>query len=186
MPQEPAEESVGPLPRHVVVMGVSGNGKSTTGTWLADELDRIFLEGDDFHPPENIEKMTSGTPLTDEDRRPWLRAVAEEIARLETADQQSVIGCSSLRRVYRDWLRQGYAGLYFLHLHAAYEVLEGRMKRRRKHFMPASLLRSQFETLEPLEPDELGSQVSVLAPPDQVVSAALAALRGAANGPTPG
>jgi gluconokinase len=166
------------LPRHVVLMGVSGNGKTTTGTWLASELDRVFIEGDDFHPPENIAKMSAGVSLDDDDRRPWLAALAAEVARLEAAGQQSVLACSALRRRYRDWLRQGYPELFFILLDARYETILGRMERR-EHFMPPSLLQSQFDTLEPLEEDESGIVVSVEAPPDQVVATALAALAGA-------
>lgn len=172
---EPAQV---PLPRHVVLMGVSGNGKSTTGAWLANELGRVFIEGDDFHPPDNIAKMSSGIPLDDDDRRPWLAALATEVARLEAAGQQSVMACSALRRRYRDWLREGYPGLFFVLLDAPYETLLARMQRR-DHFMPPSLLRSQFDTLEPLEPDEAGVVVSAEAPPDQVVATTLAALTAA-------
>lgn len=166
------------LPRHVVLMGVSGNGKTTTGTWLASELGRVFIEGDDFHPPENIAKMSSGVPLDDSDRRPWLAALAAEVARLEAAGQESVMACSALRRRYRDWLREGYPGMFFILLDAPYATLLERM-RRRQHFMPPSLLQSQFDTLEPLEEDEAGVVVSVEAPPDQVVTMALAAMEAA-------
>lgn len=166
------------LPQHVVVMGVSGNGKTTVGTWLAEELDRVFIEGDDFHPKANIDKMSSGTPLNDDDRRPWLAALAAEVRRLDGEGQGSVMGCSALRRRYRDWLREGYPGLFFVHLDADYDTLLTRMERR-EHFMPPALLRSQFDTLEPLEPDEQGVVIDVHAPPDQVVSTALAALKAA-------
>lgn len=162
-------------PRHIVVMGVSGNGKTTVGTWLATELDRAFIEGDDFHPPENIAKMSAGQPLDDHDRRPWLAALAAEIQRLDAATQQTVTGCSALRRTYRDWLREGSPPLYFVHLVGSYDLILERM-RRRNHFMPESLLTSQFETLEPLEDDELGVAVDVKAPPDQIVSTVLASM----------
>jgi gluconokinase len=156
-------------------MGVSGNGKTTVGTWLATELDRTFIEGDDFHPPENIAKMSSGRPLDDDDRRPWLAALAAEIRRLEAASCETVTGCSALRRTYRDWLREGWPDLYFVHLVGSYDLILERM-RRRNHFMPHSLLTSQFETLEPLEHDELGVTVDVKAPPDQIVSTVLASM----------
>lgn len=156
-------------------MGVSGNGKTTIGTWLAEELDRVFIEGDEFHPPENIAKMSAGTPLDDDDRRPWLAKLAAEIRSLEEQGKQSVMGCSALKRQYRDWLREGYPELFFVHLDADYDTLRERMERR-SHFMPASLLRSQFDTLEPLEEDESGVVIDVHAPPDQVVSTTLAAM----------
>jgi len=167
-------------PRHVVLMGVSGNGKSTTGTLLAAELGRVFIEGDAFHPPENIAKMSSGVALDDADRRPWLAALAAEVARLESSGQQSVMACSALRRRYRDWLREGYPELFFILLDARYETLLDRMGRR-QHFMPPSLLQSQFDTLEPLEEDESGVVISVEAAPDQVVASARAALAAAAG-----
>jgi gluconokinase len=166
------------LPRHVVVMGVSGNGKTTTGTWLASQLDRVFIEGDDFHPPGNIAKMSSGVPLDDDDRRPWLAALAAEVVRLEAAGQESVMACSALRRRYRDWLRDAYPQFYFILLDADYDTILERM-RRREHFMPPALLQSQFDTLEPLEDDEAGVVVSARAAPDQVVATALAAMEDA-------
>lgn len=161
--------------RHVVVMGVSGNGKTTVGTWLARDLGRVFIEGDTFHPQANIDKMSAGIPLDDDDRRPWLAALAEEIRRLESRGEPSVVACSALRRRYRDWLREGYRDLFFLHLEGEYATILERMRHRR-HFMPPSLLTSQFETLEPLEDDELGAVVDIAPPPDQVVTAALRAL----------
>lgn len=162
-------------PRHVVVMGVTATGKTTVGRALADALGGVFVEGDTFHPPANIEKMSAGIPLDDDDRRPWLRALATEIARLDAAGEVSVTACSALRRVYRDWLREGYAGLFFVHLDATYDVLLDRM-RRRTHFMPPSLLRSQLDTLEPLEPGERGAVIDDTQPVDAVVAASLAAV----------
>lgn len=159
-------------------MGVSGNGKTTVGTWLAEELDRVFVEGDDFHPQANIDKMSAGQPLDDDDRRPWLAALAAEVRRLHTTEQGSVVACSALKRVYRDWLREGHPDLFFVHLDADYDTLLTRMQRR-QHFMPPALLRSQFDTLEALGPDERGVVIDVHAPPDQVVSTALAALTSA-------
>lgn len=156
-------------------MGVSGNGKTTVGTWLARDLESVFIEGDEFHPQANIDKMSAGVPLDDDDRRPWLAALAKEIRRLDDDGKQTVVACSALRRRYRDWLREGNPGLFFLHLDGTYDTLLERMQRR-EHFMPPSLLRSQFETLEPLEEDEFGAVVSVEAPPDQVVLTALSAL----------
>lgn len=165
-------------PHHVVIMGVSGNGKTTVGTWLAEELDCTFIEGDDFHPQANIDKMSSGQPLNDDDRWPWLRTLAAEVRRLEGEGQRSVMGCSALRRVYRDVLREGDDRLFFIHLDADYDTLLERM-RRRQHFMPPALLQSQFDTLEPLEDDEFGVTISAHAPPDQVVATAKAAIAAA-------
>lgn len=169
-------------PLHVVVMGVSGTGKSVVGNEVAAELRTRLLEGDDYHPRSNIEKMSSGTPLDDDDRRPWLQRLAEVLARDHEAGNDSVLACSALRRTYRDILRGELpdGSVFFLHLHADYDVLENRM-RSRAHFMPVSLLRSQFETLEPLEPDEHGIRVDVALPLDEVVGEArdsLAAYRG--------
>lgn len=163
-----------------MVMGVSGNGKSTVGSWVAEETGRVFLEGDEFHPQANIDKMSQGTPLDDEDRRPWLQALAAEIRRLTESGQESVLACSALRRTYRDLLREGDAELFFIHLQAGYDTILERMQRR-EHFMPPSLLRSQFDTLEPLEEDERGVVISAVAPPDQVVTTALATLAEAAG-----
>ncbi|MCP2265856.1 gluconokinase [Promicromonospora thailandica] len=167
-------------PRHVVVMGVTATGKTTTGRALAEALGAEFVEGDAFHPQANIDKMSAGIPLDDDDRRPWLRALAGEIARLESEGRTSVTACSALRRTYRDWLREGDPGLYFVHLDATYEVLLDRM-RRRTHFMPPSLLQSQLDTLEPLEPDEAGVVVDDTQTVDAVLADALAAVRAGAT-----
>jgi gluconokinase len=167
-----------PGPRHVVVMGVSGTGKTTVGRRLADHLGAEFLEGDAYHPNNNIEKMRAGVPLTDEDRWPWLRALARLIEARDHDGEATVLTCSSLRRSYRDVLRTAVPPprLVFLHLHASAEVLRRRMGQRTAHFMPLSLLRSQIETLEPLEPDEAGVVVDVSADLDDVTAAALSAL----------
>ena len=165
-------------PRHLVVMGVTATGKSTVGRALADALGGVFVEGDVFHPPANIEKMSAGIPLDDDDRRPWLRALAVEITRLDAAGEISVTACSALRRPYRDWLRQGNPELFFVHLDSTFDVLLDRMKRR-THFMPPSLLQSQLDTLEPLEPDEAGVVVDDTPPVDVVIAASLAAVRAA-------
>jgi gluconokinase len=163
-------------PRHVVVMGVTATGKTTVGLALAEALGGVFVEGDAFHPQANIEKMSKGVPLDDDDRRPWLRALAGEIARLDTAGEISVTACSALRRPYRDWLREGYADLFFVHLDATADVLLDRM-RRRTHFMPPSLLQSQLDTLEPLEPDESGVVIDDTQTVDAVIAASLAAVQ---------
>jgi gluconokinase len=165
-------------PRHVVVMGVTATGKTTVGRALAKALGGVFVEGDAFHPAANIEKMSAGIPLDDDDRRPWLRSLADEITRLDGAGEISVTACSALRRVYRDWLREGHPGLFFVHLDSTSDVLLDRM-RRRTHFMPPSLLQSQLDTLEPLEPDEAGVVIDDTPPADAVIATSLAAVRAA-------
>ena len=165
-------------PPHVVVMGVSGTGKSTVGRAVSDELGVPLVEGDRYHPQSNIEKMASGIPLTDADRRSWLETLARIVAEKHTADERTVLACSALRRSYRDVLRGPLApgGMFFVHLHAPYDVLEARMAGR-DHFMPSSLLRSQFDTLEPLQPDEAGVLIDVSPPVEEVLDKVRAALR---------
>lgn len=160
--------------RLVVVMGVSGAGKSTVGAMLADRLEVPYAEADSFHPPENIRKMSAGTPLDDEDRRPWLDAIARWLS--EHARSGGVVSCSALRRRYRDRLRASGAPIFLLHLDGSEELIAGRMENRKGHFMPRSLLRSQFATLEPLEPDERGAAVPIGGSPQDVTERALAAL----------
>lgn len=126
----------------IVVMGVSGSGKSTVGRLLAEQLDGVFLDGDDFHPPENVAKMKSGIPLNDEDRQGWLESLAHEI---KSAVKPTVIACSALKASYRDIL----SGADFVFLHGSEEVLAQRLAARQNHYMPPGLLKSQLETLEP-------------------------------------
>lgn len=160
---------------HLVVMGVSGTGKSTVGTALRDHLGWTMVEGDDFHPPENVAKMSSGTPLTDEDRWPWLRALADWTAEHEARGEPTIITCSALRRVYRDVLREGGEGTYFVHLVGTAGLLLDRMSNR-DHFMPPSLLDSQFDTLEDLEDDERGAVFDIANPPERLLRMVLAQL----------
>jgi gluconokinase len=162
--------------KHVVVMGVSGTGKTSVGVQLAEELGCEFVEGDELHPRRNIEKMEQGVPLTDEDRWPWLQAIAELVAVRDFEGTSTVVTCSALRRSYRDVLRDA-APTFFVHLHAPFEVLEERMQSRTKHFMPPSLLRSQFDTLEDLGDDESGAVVDVSPELDEVVEEAVNAVR---------
>jgi gluconokinase len=140
----------------IVVCGVSGVGKSTAGRLLAARLGAEFAEGDAFHSPENVARMAAGRPLTDADREPWLRAIAEWIGRHEGSARDAVVACSALRRRYRDVLREGRRSVVFVQLVAPVTELERRLGTRTGHYMPASLLPSQLETLEPLEPDEPG------------------------------
>ncbi|MGH3330318.1 MAG: gluconokinase [Nocardioidaceae bacterium] len=170
-------------PLHVVVMGVSGTGKSTVARRLAARLGLYFLEGDSFHPAENVAKMSAGIPLTDEDRLPWLETLGALVAQRHAQGVSTVLTCSALRRGYRDILRNAVPGgdLLFVHLQAAYDVLEERMAAR-DHFMPSSLLRSQLDTLEPLEADETGVCVAVAQPVGAVVDEAVAWIRGRSSG----
>ena len=161
---------------HIVVMGVSGTGKTSVGEELAEELGCEFVEGDSLHPRRNIEKMEHGIPLTDEDRWPWLQAIAEMVAVRDHEGTSTVVTCSALKRKYRDLLRDA-APTFFVHLDAPFDVLEARMQQRTKHFMPASLLRSQVDTLEPLDDDEAGEVVDVSPALDVVVEEAVNAVR---------
>lgn len=160
----------------VVVMGVSGSGKTTVARGLADQLGVPFAEADEFHPKANIAKMTAGQPLTDDDRWPWLRAIAKWIAR-QSDNGGGVVTCSALKRSYRDLLRSSRDSAWFLHLHGDRELIARRMGGRSGHFMPLELLDSQFADLEPLEPDEPGLVVDVADPPEQIVRTALTELR---------
>ena len=156
-----------------VVMGVSGVGKTRVGLALAQALGGRFVEGDDLHSPESRAKMAGGTPLADEDRWPWLDRVA---AALAEGEPPAVAACSALRRRYRDRLREGTPGLAILHLVGEPSLVGERLRARQGHYMPPSLLGSQFEALEPLEPDEKGLVVSVERPVEEVVAALLAGI----------
>jgi len=162
----------------LVVMGVSGTGKSTVGRALAQRLGLGFVEGDDHHPQANIDKMAAGVPLDDEDRWPWLSELGRQVAE---ADGPVVLTCSALKRSYRDLLRRsaGERPVLFVHLAGTREVLLPRMSARERHFMPSSLLDSQLATLEPLTEDEWGVAVDVEPPVDAVVDEAERAVRGA-------
>ena len=148
----------------LVVMGVSGSGKSTVGAAIAQRLRVSFADADDFHPAANIAKMSAGHALDDDDRQPWLDAIG---AWLDAHPGGGVMSCSALKRKYRDQLRGHAPAVEFLHLEGTREVIARRQASRPGHFMPASLLTSQFATLEPLEPDERGEAMDV----DQSVDA---------------
>lgn len=168
----------------VVVMGVAGTGKTTVGELLAAELRVPYAEADDFHPPANIAKMSSGVSLDDDDRVPWLDAIGEWAHGRDGLG--GVVSCSALKRAYRDRLRAAAPGLFFLHLVGGRELIAERMRGRQGHFMPPELLDSQFATLQPLGSDESGTAVSVDQPPEAVAREALAALgAGASEGRFP-
>ncbi len=167
-------------PRRLVLMGVAGSGKSAVGAALAARLGAVYLDGDDLHPPANIEKMSRGEPLTDEDRWPWLTLVGQ---RLANPQGTLIIGCSALKRRYRDHIRaQAGAPVIFVHLAGSRELIARRMGARSGHFMPTSLIDSQFSALEPPEADESAVTVDIDAPLDDIVGAIAARLEDA--GPT--
>jgi gluconokinase len=156
----------------VVVMGISGVGKTTIGSLLADRLGVPFQDADDLHPPANRAKMTAGSPLDDRDREPWLEIVGRYLAGNPAG---AVVACSALRRRYRDTLRRFDPGVTFVHLAAETGLIEERMRQRTGHFMPASLLASQTATLEPLEEDEHGLVVDARLPPETILARIAAA-----------
>jgi gluconokinase len=160
---------VGATPCALIVMGVSGSGKSTVGDALAKRLGWLYEDGDKFHPASNVAKMAAGHALTDEDRWPWLRAIAAEIDRLSAAGVRSVIACSALRRVYRDILVHGRADIRLVYLNGTQALIAERLSGRKGHFMPPGLLTSQFNTLEPPAADERPVTVSIKAPVKKIV-----------------
>ena len=159
--------------RHVVVMGVSGCGKSTVALGISHALGLPFAEADRFHSESNVAKMSAGTPLTDADRRPWLADLAAWMAAQAREGQSTVMACSALRRAYRDILRHGPPRVQFVHLDGPTELIAARMSARPDHFMPASLLESQVATLEPLEADEEGVVLDLREDPDTLVAEAV-------------
>jgi gluconokinase len=166
------------LPQKLVVMGVSGCGKTTVGKALAARLGADFHDGDDLHPVENLRKMSQGIPLTDEDRWPWLTRVGEAL----NGGGARVVACSALKRRYRDHIRQASDGVVtFIHLVGEQAVIAVRMQARAGHFMPPTLLYSQFAALEPPGPDEGAVTVTIDHAPEAVVDAIAARLRGQAR-----
>jgi len=146
----------------IVVMGVSGSGKTTVGRRLAERLSWPFYEGDNLHPPENVQKMSDGQPLTDEDRRPWLERIAHLIAEQLARGQSAIVASSALKRSYRERLRQGRENVVFVHLQGEFDLIRQRMQAREDHFMGVEMLRSQFEALEP---PAAGEAITVSAAP---------------------
>ncbi len=158
---------------HVVVMGVSGSGKTTVAHGIAAATGFEFAEADEFHPDENIAKMEAGTPLTDDDRWPWLTALAQWMESRSRDGVSTIITCSALKRTYRDVLREGPPSVTFVHLDGPVEVIRERMSGRRGHFMPASLLQSQIDTLEPLGADEDGVVLDLRRSPEDLIDEAV-------------
>ena len=160
----------------VVVMGVAGVGKTTVASALSEALGWPLAEADAFHSPANIAKMSAGTPLTDADREPWLAAMRDWIDEHGSRGEPVVVTCSALKRSYRDVLRQAGARVTFVHLVGTAEVIGERMTHRAGHFMPAELLRSQLDDLQPLEGDEDGVVVDTGKTPAEIVQFVLARL----------
>lgn len=165
------------VPPAIVLMGVCGSGKTALGRQLGARLGLTFRDGDEFHPRANIDKMSAGTPLTDDDRWPWLDAIGAAIGAASTAGNGIVVGCSALKRIYRERIAAA-AGrpVLFVWLDGARETLKRRLVARRNHFMPASLLDSQLAILEPPGAEELAIRISVEPPLAQVVRATIAAI----------
>lgn len=154
-----------------VIMGVAGSGKTTIGAAFARALATPFLEGDELHPPANVQRMAQGIPLTDADRRPWLLAIAQHLRDAQRAGLGLVVTCSALKRSYRDLLRAaGGAALQFVHLTGDRDVIAERLAGRRGHFMPASLLDSQFAALEEPAPDERAWVCDIRETPETIVA----------------
>jgi gluconokinase len=152
----------------VIVLGVSGAGKTTIGKLLAEQLGWLFYEADDFHPRANIEKMRGGRPLTDEDRSPWLERLREQITRSLAANENAVLACSALKRAYRERLRVS-DDVKFVFLRGDYALIENQLRRRRGHFMDPSLLKSQFADLEEPASDEDAITIELGRTPQELV-----------------
>jgi gluconokinase len=157
------------MPCALIVMGVSGSGKSTIGERLAERLAWSYEDGDKFHPTSNVAKMSAGQPLTDMDRWPWLMAIADEIDRVCVAGKHAVIACSALKRAYRNVLVHGRKDVRIIFLNGTEAMIASRLTQRKGHFMPPGLLESQFETLEPPDADENAVTVSIDASVEAIV-----------------
>ncbi|MEJ0015283.1 MAG: gluconokinase [Acetobacteraceae bacterium] len=152
-----------------VMMGVSGSGKTTVARGAAQRLGWRLVEGDDFHPPANVAKMHAGTPLTDDDRWPWLRAIAAEIDAMRARGESAVVACSALKRAYRDILIGERPDVVLVYLQGTQSLIGDRIAARKGHFMPPALLDSQFATLEEPGADERPIVVSVAPAPDAII-----------------
>lgn len=157
---------------HIVVMGVAGCGKSTVTEAIRDRLGFTLAEGDDFHPQANIDKMASGTPLADEDRWPWLETINQWMVEHEDKGENTVVSCSALKKSYREVLSKN-VDVLFIHLDGTQDLVQERLSARKGHFMPPTLLPSQFATLEPLSEDENGVAISIEGSIDDVVNRAI-------------
>jgi gluconokinase len=155
----------------IVIMGVTGAGKSTVGSLLAEKLDRSLVEGDSLHPPANIEKMSHGTPLNDDDRLPWLRAIAARIDVARETRQPIVVTCSALKRSYRAILTDGHDDVGFIYLKGSKDLIAGRLAARKGHFMPPQLLDSQMAALQEPGPDEPSTVIAIDRSPEDIVEA---------------
>jgi gluconokinase len=163
-------------PCALIVMGVSGSGKSTIAGRLAERLHWTCEDGDRFHPESNVEKMSAGHPLTDEDRRPWLQAIADEIDRVCHAGERAVFACSALKRSYRDILVHGRDDVRIIYLKGSFELIAKRLALRTGHFMPPALLESQFKTLEPPGADEDAIVADIAPPVEEIIDHIVAQL----------
>ena len=164
---------------HLVVMGVAGSGKSTIAAALSQQLGWACAEADEFHPASNIDKMTRGIPLQDEDRWPWLQKIQEWMTANATAGQSTVLTCSALKHSYRRLLSEAEGRVLFIHLDGDADLIGQRMQGREGHFMPSTLLPSQLATLEPLTGDELAAgslRMDITRSPEEIVAAVLAGL----------
>ena len=166
LPEIFVNDDAGQMPCALIVMGVSGSGKSTIADKLAERLRWSYEDGDKFHPASNVAKMSAGHPLTDEDRWPWLQAIADDIDRVCGAGQHAVIACSALKRAYRDVLVHGRSDVRIVYLKGTQELIARRLAARKNHFMPPGLLDSQFKTLEPPDAGEAGALGAGLATTD--------------------
>jgi gluconokinase len=160
----------------VVIMGVSGSGKSTIGILLAERLGGEFQDGDRFHPPSNVEKMHRGIPLTDADRLPWLAAIAAWIDEARAGGKQAVVACSALKRRYREILIGARPDVRLVYLKGDEALIAGRLAKRKGHFMPPGLLKSQFAALEEPGPEEKPITVAIDPPPEAIVGEIVASL----------
>lgn len=176
------EENQQPQTLRWVVMGVSGCGKSKVGSAIAQRLGIEHVEGDADHPPANIAKMAAGIPLDDTDRQGWLLLLQQRIAEAARDGRGLVLSCSALKRRYRDLLREGDPKLFFLHLDGDRALIAERMQARSDHFMPVTLLDSQFRDLEPLQSDESGLRVDIRNPPEALIEQALRHVQNQSSG----